>query len=361
MITNFELHDFKGHRDTRLTLGRFTALVGDNASGKTSVLEAIELLGTLDPDPISNLRGVRNPSDLVRRGGKSVRLGADGWLRGEATRTEFEIQVPAASGRDFSAKLTASRGDKQWSAATNEYLDPEGGDLNDSSGTWDVLRLFFGTAMLYRLSAPAISGYSPVEDPGVQVDQRGANTGTVLTALKLTDDVTFERIEASLRRLVPTVERVRLKQERRRNQVVNRLRFDFRGAANIPAHGASQGTLVLLALLTVLHSPGRPNLVLLDDFDHTLHPRAQMELVRLIQSFLSLDEFADVQVVATTHSPYVLDEMDVADVHAFAIDGDGCVRSKPLSAHPEAERSKGTLTAGQLWSLDPERAWVLKE
>jgi len=43
MISKFGLRDFKGHCDTQLELGRFTMLVGDNASGKTSVLDALSL------------------------------------------------------------------------------------------------------------------------------------------------------------------------------------------------------------------------------------------------------------------------------------------------------------------------------
>ena len=273
------------------------------------------------------------------------------------TLAELVIQIGSVSpGAEYSAKLTASREEESFTG-TAQGTSVSGGSM----GAWDMLHRCVGTARLYRLIARDVAGFAPIEDPGVKVDSTGANTGAVLAALKLTDDAMFERIDAALCRLVPTVERVRLKQERVQHQVVNRILFDFRGAANVPAHGASQGTLVLLALLTVLHGPGRPDLVLLDDFEHTLHPRAQMDVVRLIKSLLALDEFADVQVVATTHSPYVLDEMDIADVHAFAVGADGCVCTKPLSAHPEAERSNGTLTAGQLWSLDPERSWVLQE
>ena len=86
-----------------------------------------------------------------------------------------------------------------------------------------------------------------------------------------------------------------------------------------------------------------------------------MELVRLIKALLALDDFKDLQVVATTHSPYALDELDPADVQAFALRDDGTVASKRLSEHPEASRVKGTLRAGQLWSLDPERDWVLAD
>jgi predicted ATP-dependent endonuclease of OLD family len=98
----------------------------------------------------------------------------------------------------------------------------------------------------------------------------------------------------------------------------------------------------------------------LDDLDHALHPRAQMELMRMLKNILLLEEFKDVQIVATTHSPYILDEVDASDVYAFALHDDGAVASKRLSEHPEAKRTRGALKAGQLWSLDPERDWVLQ-
>jgi predicted ATP-binding protein involved in virulence len=74
---------------------------------------------------------------------------------------------------------------------------------------------------------------------------------------------------------------------------------------------------------------------------------------------LSLPEFSDVQIVATTHSPYVLDEVEPENVYAFAVRETGAVASKSLSQHPDAAAMKGRLSTGQLWSLDEERRWVL--
>ena len=79
----------------------------------------------------------------------------------------------------------------------------------------------------------------------------------------------------------------------------------------------------------------------------------------MIKGMLALDEFKETQIIATTHSPYVLDELSPENVIAFALRDDGPVASKSLSDHPEAARMTGTLKTGQLWSLDAERDWVL--
>ena len=80
----------------------------------------------------------------------------------------------------------------------------------------------------------------------------------------------------------------------------------------------------------------------------------------LLKELLALPEFREVQIVATTHSPYILDQLDPEDVYAFALRDNGSVASRKLSKHPSAASSKGVLGAGQLWSLDPEKDWVLK-
>src|SRR5687767_5531458 len=42
MLNGVHLVDFGNHRNTRLTFGRMTALVGQNGAGKTTLMRAIE-------------------------------------------------------------------------------------------------------------------------------------------------------------------------------------------------------------------------------------------------------------------------------------------------------------------------------
>ena len=220
--------------------------------------------------------------------------------------------------------------------------------------------------MLYHFDARRIAAasYSTEENP--TLDEDGSNTAVVLAALKLEREEAFDQIESELRKIVPNIERVRVrrikmpgKKSTAEVQVGNKIFLDFKGASDVPAHAASEGTLISLALLTALCSPNRPQLFLLDNIDQSLHPQAQMELMRELK--LLLDRFPMVQLVATTHSPYILDELDPADIRVFALRQDGSVACRSLSEHPQAEKMRGVLTAGQLWSLDPEWRWVLEE
>ena len=348
MIQKIRLQNFKGHVDTEVPLGRLTMLVGDNASGKTSVLDALWLQAALYPDPTLVLKDDFAPEDLVRRGstGPAVITGAG------ASPTSWSTVLKIDPSQDTPDLDGVLAGKKLSSSA------------DDFKTAWELIPATWGRAGFYRLQANKIAApaYSYKPDPEVEID--GSNAAAVLAALKLGNDELFDRIEAATRKLIPSVKRIRIRQAMVKRSpkddvVGHKIYFDFKGAANVPAHGASQGTLIALTLLTILHGPKRPNLILLDDFDHALHPKAQIELVKMIKELLALKEFSDLQIVATTHSPYSLDGMDPSDIQVFTLRPEGTVISKRLSQHPDAVKSKGALSAGQLWSLDSETDWVL--
>jgi predicted ATPase len=347
MITRFRLESFKAHRDTDLALRQFTVLVGDNSSGKTSVLEALRF-----PDALRQVLGLQELefAEVVRHGASQMKLSWEGRARDQ--RWVVSVGITASGGKVHDLSITSQDIPEAFELATPLHLKI------------DTAAAHIGRSALYRFRADQVSASAYGDKPEVAVAEDGAQTAVVLADLKLADDERFDRIEEALRKLVPSLERLRIApamvEHRSSSSPVrgSKVYFDFRGAKNVPGHHASQGTLVVLALLTVLHGPNRPSLILLDDFDHSLHPRAQMELVRMSKELLALDEFKDTQIIATTHSPFVLDEVSPAEVIAFALRDDGTVAAKPLSEHPDAPRVNGSLKAGELWTLDAERDWV---
>ncbi len=361
MIEQLELHEFKAHKATKLQLSRLTMLVGDNASGKSSVLDALALQGSLRPPFEDVLRGAWSIPNLLRRGASSNQItltssgihGADTWA--------ITVHLTQADEQTFAINASAQVGQQKHEASANGY---------GHGGNWNEIRAATGSAAIYRLRAEQIAAAAYSHEPDVRVGPDGTNTAVVLAAMKLGDDERFEIIEEAMRRLVPSLERVRIRPEAITGssdggiggvtRQGSKIYLDFRGAKDVPADGASHGTLILLSLLTTLYGPTRPNLILIDDIEQAMHPRAQRELVQLLQDLIMRPEFGDLQIVATTHSPYVLDLLDPSAVYGFALRDDGTVASKLLSEHPDAEKMKGSLTAGQLWSLDEERNWVLR-
>ncbi|HEX4416777.1 MAG TPA: AAA family ATPase [Kofleriaceae bacterium] len=351
MITQLHLENFKGHLDTRLSLPRFAILVGDNGSGKTSVLEALRFPG----EHIEQIPG-DELDELLRRSAHRIGLGFEGQGRQRWTGS-IDLDSQSPHGWNMIIKgQSAEVGFQSNDGITAEY--------SQHAYALQQLSKLMGPIRLYRFRADQVAAVAYSAQSQTVVAEDGAQTAVVLADLKLADDERFNRIENALRKIVPSFQRLRIGpamiEVPHSSQPVrgSRLHLDFQGATNVPAHRASHGTLVALALLTVLHGNDRPGVILLDDFDHSLHPRAQMELVRMIKDLLELDEFRDTQVIATTHSPYVLDEVSPSNVIAFALREDGTVASKPLSEHPDAAKVTGALKAGELWTLDAERDWV---
>ncbi|MDC0710102.1 ATP-binding protein [Stigmatella sp. ncwal1] len=348
MISSIQLQGFKGHRDTEVSLGRLTVLVGPNGAGKTSVLQALALMGKVTTgEPSEVLRGDWSPQDLCHRGGaETIHLMERGQDEtGAHWFVSLNIPEPLGGAEPRGPSKLKSKPILHGRVGV-ELIQPS------------MLADFVGPAVLYKFDAQRIAGvaHSAEEDPSVEED--GGNAAVVLAALKLEREEVFTQVEGNLRKIVPSLQRVRIRRVRvpGGSLMGNKIFLDFEGALDIPAHGASEGTLITLALLTVLCSPNRPKVILLDDIDRSLHPQAQMELMKELKRLL--EEFPGVQIVATTHSPYILDELEPEDVRVFVRRKNGSVACKLLSEHPQAAEVRGSLTSGQLWSLDPESRWV---
>ena len=234
-----------------------------------------------------------------------------------------------------------------------------------------------GPAVFLRLDMKQLAAPSYSEQAVPHMESDGEGLPSVLAYLASNHPDDYQRLLGALREVIPIVRAMRFPRAsvtRLVSEVIeidgkqfthrgdreywgNSIEFDMDGAAGIPAYAASEGTLLVLGLLTVIMGPNRPRVVLLDDVDRALHPKAQEGLVSLLRKLL--DQNPDMQIVATSHSPYLLDHLKPEEVRLTTLRDDGSVACGRLDEHPEFGKWKEEMTTGEFWSLVGEK-WLVE-
>lgn len=374
MLEEVILHNFKSHKSTQLSLdkSRLHALVGQNSSGKTSVLQALHYLSRLADSEFKNIfpsQSPRAPEVITTIGQDKMSVTGSGFWGYRERKTweasyNFQQQstnywFPTASWKVNQNGETVPGG---WSSSLSKALDP----------IPQALRYSVHLKLVATNLAKA--AYSDAITPRVEFD--GSGLAPTLDYLRNEAPDKFQSLQEMLQRIVPGVREVGV---RRAKVPVNRQRLievdgksisyeesqemagqevvlDMNTGKRIPAHAISEGTMLTLGLLTVLINPNQPNLVLLDDVEQGLHPKAQRELITVFKEIIQDNN--NLQIIFSTHSPYIIDELFPSQVHVLTNTNSGFNRSKRLDEHPDVEWAKQTLTTGEFWDAEGED-WVI--
>ena len=363
MIQKAEFHRFKGLRNVALDLEPFTIIVGPNSSGKTSILEGLFCLCRQKIDNITSIHS-KNSSDAIQL--LSFGKGWKAWLTARPPDT-----LKARS----NDRLAIS--DHHWSivAGVRAGSDPSQIWEGDPAKLPVAWANYIPSASLLRLEATRLAAPSFSRSEDLTIDHLGNGLPTYLATMALNRPDEFQQLQTALREIVPSVRRIRFdrrqivaheKTEIKINeqilyrddkifQIADSILFDMDGADGVPAQLASEGTILVLGLLAVLTGPDRPDLFLLDDLERGLHPRAQRDLVLLLHRFL--DQNPGIQIVATTHSPFLLNNVNAREVRLTALEPDGSTACARLDEHPAFEEWKDAMAPGEFWSLIGEQ-WI---
>jgi predicted ATPase len=353
MITWAKFQNFKALRDVEVTFeSRLTVLVGPNGSGKTSVLRALALLARASVG--------QDPAARILVGEDSPQLTYTGDFRAPQS---LAAKSNLGGGAELSIKMVAAPGDvedgaQSWQVTSTQAI-LEGGNLQPARNPQLLRRSVLRRAMFLHLDPGKIAAPSVVTQIPPVTGPDGQGAASTLAYLDRVDRGKFRQVVDALRRVVRNVDDLRIAYEHdpAADRVGDSLLFDFNSAPAIRASSASTGTLLVVGLLSVIFGPSSPKLLLLDDLEYALHPKAQMELVDLLHDLLSA--VPDIQIVATSHSPYILDRLEPKEVRVTALQEDGSVVCRPLTDHPDFERWKNSMSPGEFWSTFYED-WLTK-
>jgi predicted ATPase len=348
MITRAKFENFKALRDVEITFdSRLTVLVGPNGSGKTSVLQGLFLMTQL-------AKGREWQKEFTGQFALPLLVGnAENSLQLEATietsDTSFQVRYEG------------------------EILTEEGNSSRVTVSRPPAVSL--GCASLLQFAPNQLRTTSLTKELPPTLAPDGLGLASVLSYIHGRDPERFEMIVSRLKELVPGLRRLRFDRESVNppGAYGDVVLIDYVNREGVRASGISDGTLILLGLLTSIigetnrgipakasesrQAERSPRLVLLDDLDHALHPKAQMNLVELLRKLL--DQFPDLQIIATSHSPYILDRLQWNEVRVTALNDDGTAVCKPLTDHPDFERWKESMSPGEFWSTFYED-WLTK-
>jgi predicted ATPase len=392
-IKSLSLENFKAIRRSGVVrLKPLTVLIGDNGSGKSSLLEALETYRQLVFEGVDAAMERWQGFEHVRHKAAQARLT-------QAAQADPNRQEGAMT---FSLKLKAERGVAQLSSAVNTraagnllYLQHESFEYGQDSLTREAVgqsgrqgmgliaspglqadadralpTLDGGHSLLpylgafrpitsalremrvMRLSPERIGQLQPLRrsDARVQLAEDGSNVAEYLIDLRERAASAFDDIVRAMQFVLPyaaDVEPKVLDSTVMRRGYIQILERQY----EIPGWLMSSGSLRVLPLLALLLDPQPPRLILIEELENGLDPRTVSLLVDIMRDAAASGR---TQIIATTHSPYLLDMLSVDDLLVCERYAEGPKFWWP-GGHEDLRHWRDQFTAGRLYTMETFR------
>jgi len=125
--------------------------------------------------------------------------------------------------------------------------------------------------------------------------------------------------------------------------------FKLKSGDSIRAQQASDGVILLLGFLALMHTPTPPKILLIEEPETGIYPKRLAEVIKLLKRFAT--EYPNApQIIMTTHSPYLLSFFEPDEVTFMQRKDASTVVARPLRDAPNIrERMEGGFYLGELW------------
>lgn len=385
MISRFRVQNYKALHDVVINLTPIHVLIGPNDSGKTSILEAIAALCRSVDRPLPNaFTGTWDGRELVWMGKRDL-----------AIALEVEITDPD---EPFTYGLSCSCLPRERAMRVEtEYVDapPEHHHT-------DLTHKGFNRSQVCRIATEGLAVAEELQNlaemvsdtlQGVEsfrwdgrflalpvapdskrrfrLDSSGFGLALLLDDILGFDRNRFNRLEDRFRAIFPAVKSIKLIPERAFKSPVDDpeqipklqeldgkgLYFEFEGIAKpVSARQVSDGILLILAYLALLHLPQPPRVLLVEEPENGIHPKRLEDVLSILRELVS--EQSHTQVVLTTHSPYVVDHFQPDEVTLCQKGKDGSVSVHRLSESKTVREQLDVFTLGEIWTAEGETGIV---
>jgi len=264
MLTRIEIENYRCFRSLKVELRPLTVLIGPNNTGKSAFLDAIQAL-----EKESKLV----PSDLWR-----LKTDATVEIRAHSHETT-KLMV-----RLFERNRRPHRERGNLLEGISFFLLPSGGVACRSDGF-------------------------PESVKELPLGHQGQNVASVLDYMLRKDRKRFDGAVATLRELVPGFEDLAVDTP---DAKTRHLKVKLDNGLELPGEALSVGLRHLIFFVTLAYHPRAPQIILVEEPELGVHPKRLGDVLKLLRS-ISQGKYCDhpAQVVLTTHSPYLVDHVDL--------------------------------------------------
>jgi len=376
-ISRLEINDFKAYAAADIPLSPLTLILGPNGTGKTSVLQALELVSGLVDSTIKEVLARRDwdYTDLSHLKSRTKQFGFALQFDGDdVDDLEWSIKLGHKRGPGIASEVVNADGVRLLRRAWRDMTR-----IDQQTGQSESITQMLTQSWLSAVSADdderfpgllkiatwarEVAGYIELQPAELRTSSRRTDEGIgrdggklagFLGFLKAKHPGRFEAVIEQVEKAYPRLVSVELKTARAgwiRLEVIEKwgnkqLAFN--------AHQVSDGLLRLLAISAMAQAPHPPSLVMIDEIENGLHPHLLNALVDMLQQVAD----SGTQVVATTHSPIALNY--VRDAGQVLIAGrdpkTGAASLTPLSRSVAYRRVASVMDPGEAWyNLGEER------
>ncbi len=323
MLKAVHIKNFKSIKDCLFEFQDFQVLVGSNGSGKSSFLQALDVVG----------RALRHElvfdeafHDAYHWRGDSESKEVS-WLFEFEDGTSYELRVAGSQAEEqfrVHGRVVFSSEVDEFGILNGRYFDQEFSYRTKDRAQFQRLAQgrdltshaeFLAGMRRYHLDPVKLASQGKVahkERPILHPD--GTGLVTVLDYLLASERRTFALIEDSLREFVPRFQELLLQPGSEPGTRVLGIRD--REGWEFKADQISSGLLLFLGYLVLVHGH-KTRLLMLEEPENGIHPRRLQEVVEMTKHLASTGA---AKVIMASHSPYLLDFVEKDEVYVVMRD-----------------------------------------
>lgn len=382
-LRTFRLRNFKAVRDSgALRFTPLTVLIGNNGSGKSSLIEGMFTLKTLAEDgldaalqqwkgfehiynktAVENLRKI--PSNLRGFPVQPMDFELAGVADGRAYRAKTQVAALSAA---FDRVAVVA---EELSIKSRCSYIREGQNVRNQTGRPAPLGLDAGASLLGTTEGKRLLDWQFLslvpQNMGRPKPQKrtsgpvcllpdGSNIAEYLQSIRDLDTTAFnkafEGIVDALRFVLPYAQDLQpaITSELERSVYLALTESEFK----VPGWLLSTGTLRLVALLACLRHPKPPSVLIIEEIENGLDPRSVHMVLEEIRDAV---QEGRTQVIATTHSPYLLDLLPLETLMLVAREKGGSPTFWRPSGNAEVRKWAKDFAPGQLYTTGRFKRW----